>query len=165
MKEFNQAAGFDFDLETLSSLANNRAAIALYDVGKLEFVFIAPVSDEVFTATKFVQNKEKFTAETLTGGTEIFRTNIEADRGRQKQELIFTHTKDRLIVATSEKLLAQTLNNIGGEKPKNRLIDEPDFAALKDKITTHIVSVWANQTALNEDYYFRRYWLMSDVEI
>ncbi len=59
-KEFNEAAGFDLDLETVSAFSQNRAAIALYDVGKLEFVFIAPVSDEIFTATKLFQNKEKF---------------------------------------------------------------------------------------------------------
>ncbi|CAN5839763.1 hypothetical protein BH20ACI4_BH20ACI4_21400 [soil metagenome] len=163
-REFNEAAGFDFDLETVSAFSQTKAALALYDVGKIEFVFIAPVSDVIFTATKLFQNKENFTSETLADGTEIFRKNIEADRGRQKQELIFTHSRDRLIIATSEKLLAQTLNNINGEKSKNRLIDEPDFAALKDKVTTHIATVWANQTALNEDYYFRRYWLMSDVE-
>ena len=103
-REFNEAAGFDFDSETVSALSQNRAAIALYDVGKLEFVFIAPVSDEIFAATKFVQNKEKFTSETLDDGTEIFRVNVEADRGRQKQELLFTHLNDRLIIATSAKL-------------------------------------------------------------
>lgn len=163
-REFNEAAGFDFDLETVSAFSQNRAAIALYDAGKLEFVFIAPVSGEIFTATKLFQNKEKFEAETLEDGTEIYRAAVKADRGRQKQDLLFTHTKDRLIVATSEKLLAQTVRNIGGENRKNRLIDEPDFAALKDKTATHAASVWLNQTALNDDYYFRRYWLMSGVE-
>ena len=163
-REFNDAAGFDFDLETIAGLSQNRAAVALYDVGKLEFVFIAPVSGEVFAATKFMQNSEKFTAERFDDGTEFYRVKVEADRGRQKQELLFTHIKDRLIVVTSEKLLAQTFRNINGEKSKNRLIDEPDFAAIKNKMTTHTASVWLDQTALNDDYYFRRYWLMSDIE-
>lgn len=163
-QEFNAAVGFDLDLETVSGFAQKRAAVAIYDIGRLEFVFIAPVSDEIFTATKLFQNKEKFSSEQLENGIEIFRAEVETDRGRQKQELVFTHAKDRLIAATSEKLLVQTLGNITGENSKNRLFDEPDFAALKDKITTHAATVWANQTALNEDYYFRRYWLMSDVE-
>lgn len=164
LREFNTAAGFDFDLETLSGFSQNRAAVALYDVGKLEFVFIAPASDEIFRATKLFQLKDKFASETLDDGTEIFRLAVEADRGRQKQELIFTHLQDRMIIATSEKLLAQTLDNINENKSKNRLIDEPDFAELNGKITTHTASVWLNQIALNEDYYFRRYWLMSEVE-
>ncbi len=162
-QEFNDATGFPIDFEVLSNLTGNRASIALYDVGKLEFVFIAPVSDELFAATKFVQNQDKFTEETLSDGTIIYRTTVEADRGRQKQELIFTNTKGRFILATSEKLLSQTLNNINGKPTKNRLIDEPSFKSLSEKIEPHTATVWLNQTALNDDYYFKRYWLMSDV--
>ncbi len=117
-QEFSDAAGFPIDLEMLGKLTGNQAALAIYDVGKLEFVFIAPVSDEVFAATKFAANREKFTEETLDHGTTIYRATVEADRGRQKQELIFTQLKGRFILATSEKLLAQTLNNIKGGKGK-----------------------------------------------
>lgn len=163
-QEFNTAAGFQFDLETLSGLANDQAAIALYDVGKLEFVFLAPVSDEVFAATKFLQNKDKFTEETLIDGTIVYRAAVEADRGRQKQELIFTNSKGRLIIATSQKLLAQTLDNVAGKSNKNRLADEPSFQLLSSEISPHTAAVWLDQKLLNEDYYFKRYWLMSDAE-
>ncbi|HSK72624.1 MAG TPA: hypothetical protein VK892_13055 [Pyrinomonadaceae bacterium] len=163
-EEFSGAAGFPIDLEAISGLAQNRAAIALYDIGKLEFVFIAPLSDEIFAATKFAQNRGKFSEETLDDGTIVYRLPVEADRGRQKQELIFTSMKGRFILATSEKLLAGILNNINEKQAKNRLIDEPSFSVLKDKIEPHIASVWINQAALNHDYYFKRYWLMSEVE-
>ena len=162
--EFNDAAGFSIDLETVSSLAGNQAAIAFYDVGKLEFVFIAPVSDEIFAATKFAQNRERFAEETLADDTLIYRVNVEADHGRQIQELIFTQIKGRLVIATSENLLVQTLGNINGKQSKNRLIDEPSFKALSGKIEPHSATVWLDQKALNDDYYFKHYWLMSDVE-
>lgn len=163
-QEFNDAAGFSIDLETVGSLAGNQAAIAFYDVGKLEFVFIAPVSDEIFAATKFAQKREKFTAQTLGDGTIIYRVSVEADRGRQKQELIFTQVKGRLVIATSEKLIVQTLGNINGSRTKNRLTAEPSFKVLSGKIETHSATVWLDQKALNDDYYFKHYWLMSDVE-
>lgn len=163
-EEFNAATGFAIDLEIVSGLAQNKAAIALYDVGKLEFVFIAPVSDAVFAASRFAQNQSNFEMETLDDGTNIYRRAVEADRGRQKQELIFTNAKGRFILATSEKLLAQTLNNINGKSAKNRLTDEPSFKALSEKTAPQMATVWVNQTALNEDYYFKRYWLMSDVK-
>ncbi len=162
--EFDTAAGFPLNLETFSKLANKQAAIAVYDIGKLEFVFAAPVTDEVFAATKFVQNKDKFTEETLSDGTTIYRAAVEADRGRQKQELIFTNAKGRFILATSEKLLMQTLNNINGGKTKNRLINEPNFKILSEQTVAHTATVWVNQTALNDDYYFKHYWLMSDAK-
>jgi len=163
-QEFNAASGFPIDFETLGGLTENRASIALYDIGKLEFVFIAPVSDEIFAATKFVQNQDKFSTETLEDGTIIYRANVEADRGRQKQELIFTSLKGRFLLATSEKLLAQTLNNINGKESKNRLSAEPSFNILSEKIEPHTATVWVNQTALNDDYYFKHYWLMPETE-
>ena len=163
-QEFNAATGFPIDLETTAKLANNQAAIAVYDIGKMEFVFVAPVSEEIFAATKFFQNKDKFTEETLPDGTTIYRAAVEADRGRQKQELIFTSVKGRFVLATSEKLLMQTLNNINGGAAKNRLSDEPDFKILSAKTAPHTATVWVNQTALNDDYYFKHYWLMSDVK-
>ena len=162
-EEFSTAAGFPIDLETLGALAETKAAVALYDIGKLEFVFIAPVSDEIFAATKFVQNQDKFAAETLSDGTIIYRANVEADRGRQRQQLVFTHLKNRFVAATSEKLLAQTLDNINEKSAKNRLIDEPAFKILSEKTEPHTATVWVNQSALNDDYYFKQYWLMSDV--
>ncbi|HEX8734026.1 MAG TPA: hypothetical protein VF721_01800 [Pyrinomonadaceae bacterium] len=163
-EEFSAACGFPVDLETVSGLAQNKAAIALYDIGKIEFVFIAPVSDEIFAASGFAQNQANFEEETLGDGTIIYRKSVEADRGRQKQELIFTNVKGRFILATSEKLLALTLNNINGKASKNRLIDEPSFKALTEKSAAQTATVWVNQAALNKDYYFKRYWLMSDVK-
>jgi hypothetical protein len=163
-QEFNNASGFPLDVETLSSLTENRASIALYDIGKLDFVFIAPVSDEVFAATKFIQNQDKFSEETLEDGTIIYRANVEADRGRQKQELIFTNLKGRFVLVTNEKLLVQTLNNINGNKLKNRLVDTPSFKILSEKTELHTAAVWVNQKILNNDYYFKHYWLMLDIK-
>jgi hypothetical protein len=163
-EEFSEASGFPLDLETIAGLANNQAAMAIYDIGKLDFVFIAPVSDEVFAATKFMKNQDKFTEETLEDGTKIYRAAVDADRGRQRQELIFTNSKGRFILATSEKLLAQTLNNINDNKNKNRLIDEPLFKSLSEKIEPHSATVWVKQSILNDNYYFKRYWLMSDAK-
>lgn len=162
-REFNDAAGFSFDLETIAQLAANQASLAVYDIGKLEFVFIAPISDEIFAATKFAGNREKFSEETLDDGTIIYRTSVKADRGRQKQELIFAQIKDRFVLTTNEKLLKQTLNNINGSTRKNRLSDEPLFKTVSENQEPHAATVWINQTALNDDYYFKRYWLMSDV--
>jgi hypothetical protein len=161
-QEFNEAVGFSLDLETVGGLAEKRAAIGIYDVGKLEFVFIAPVSSEIFTATKFFLNKEQFEEKLLENGTSVFSLDVAADRGRESQKLLFASVKERFVLATSEKLLLQTVNNINGKTNKNRLIDEPSFKSLTENLKPNLVSVWVSQTALNKDYYFKRYWLMPD---
>ncbi len=162
--EFVTAVGFPIDLETISALAEKQAAVAIYDIGKLEFVFIAPMNEQIFAATKFAQNQDKFTIEALEDGTNIYRVSVEADRGRQKQELIFTYLKDHFVLTTSQKLLVQTLDNFNSKSRKNRLFDEPSFSALRSQIEPHTATVWVNQTALNDDYYFKRYWLMSEIK-
>ncbi len=162
--EFEQAGGFPFDLETVAALADKRAAVALYDIGKIEFVFVAPMSDEVFAATKFAQNQMNFEEQTLDDKTIIYRARVEADRGRQRQDLIFCHLKNHFIVATSETLLGRTLENINGKSKKTSLADEPTFAALAGRTAPRLATVWANQTALNDDYYFKHYWLGADEE-
>ena len=164
-EEFSSGIGFPIDTETLGGLAENRAAVALYDIGKLEFVFIAPVSAEIFAATKFAQHQNKFAEEISGDGTRIYRATVEADRARQKQELIYANANGRFVLATSEKLLAQTLNNINGKNGgANRLADEPSFKILSAETEPRAATVWVNQTALNQDYYFKRYWLMSEIE-
>ncbi|HEX8289891.1 MAG TPA: hypothetical protein VF556_18060 [Pyrinomonadaceae bacterium] len=162
-EEFNSAAGFPVDLGVLGGLTEKSASVALYDIGKLDFVFIAPISGEVFAATKFVQNQDKFKEETLEDGTVFYRANVESDRGRQKQEIIFTYAKGRFVLTTSENLLFRTLANINGSAAKNNLSAEPLFKNLSEKAEPHSATVWVNQTALNNDYYFKRYWLMSDI--
>jgi hypothetical protein len=164
-KEFNEGAGFDFDLETVSGFADNRAAIAVYDIGRLEFVFVAPVSDKLFAATMLMKDSDgRFTSEEYDGGIKVYRTAIEADRGRQKQELLFTNIKGRLVIATSEKLLVRTIDNISGKDSNDRLTDDPAFSRLRETLSPHTFTVWLNQTALNSDYYFKRYWLMSSLD-
>lgn len=159
-QEFNEAVGFPLDLETVGAFAEKRAAIGIYDIGKLEFVFIAPASNEIFTATKFFQNKEQFEEKLLENGTSIFSANVAADHGRQPQKLLFANVKGRFVLATSEKLLLQTVNNINGKTTKNALTDEPSFKDLAENSKPNLFSVWVNQTTLNQDYYFKHYWLM-----
>lgn len=162
-QEFNDGAGFSFDFDTISGFAQNRAALAIYDIGKLEFVFIAPVSDEIFAATMLMQNSARFNTEEIDGLPTIYRIAVDADRGRQKQELLFTNVKGRLIIATSERLLARTILNVTGRSNKDRLSDDPTFRRLSNAIEPHEAAIWLNQAALNNDYYFKRYWLMGNV--
>lgn len=163
-EEFGTASRFPIDSEMLATLSDKRAALALYDVGKLDFVLIAPVSEEVFKLTKFAQNRANFTEQIFDDGTIIYRVGVEADYGRQKQELIFCHLKNRFVLTTSEILMAQTLKNINDSESMNSLFDEADFSSLSKESHTDLLSVWVNQTALSEDYYFKRYWLMGEAE-
>ena len=163
-QEFCDAGGFSIDLDAISSISETRAAIAVYDIGRLDLVFIAPVNDEIFAASQFFQNQSQFEQTKLEDGTVFYSKNVEADRGRQKQKIVFANTQGRFILATSEKLLFQTLATISGKNVKSSLAAEPAFKVLSEKVKPHTATVWVDQAKLNDDYYFKHYWLSGNVE-
>ncbi len=152
------------NLELLSNLSETRAAAAVYDIGKMELVFIAPMSDEKILASAFFQSIANFEEIKLDDETTVFTREIEVDRARQKQKLLFTNFRGRFILATSEKRFLQTLENIKAKTPKNRLSAEPSFKQLAEKTKPNLATIWLDQKKLNEDWYFKHYWLMSETE-
>ncbi|HMZ22351.1 MAG TPA: hypothetical protein PLD20_30750, partial [Blastocatellia bacterium] len=164
-EEFNSATGFSIDLAAFNSVADNQAAIAVYDIGKLDLMLIAPMSEAKLEACVFFQGKDKFDEVELPDGTTYYLHDVEADRGRQKQHIAFAGVKGRFVLSTSESLLLRTIANINGNQgraKKDRLNDEPSFQSLAKTVTPHFVTVWVEQAKLNDDWYFNHYWLMSD---
>jgi hypothetical protein len=162
--EFNDALGFMLDAGALTGTAENKAALAVYDIGRLDLVFIAPLGEEKFAATKFFEGQGQFEERELPDGTSYYSLDVEADRGRQKQQLAFASLRGRFVLATSERLLLRTLANINGKAQKDSLSDDPAFKSLSEKALPHFVSVWVDQSKLNGDWYFKHYWLMRNPE-
>jgi len=162
--EINEAIGISPDLDFLTNLSENKAAFAIYDIGKMEFVFIAPMSEEKILATNLFQMQTDFEEIRLDGETSVYSKEIEIDRTRQRQKILFTNFRGRLILATSEKYFLQTLDNIKGKTPKNRLSNEVSFNQVAEKTKPKLATFWLNQQKLNADWYFKNYWLMSAPE-
>src|SRR5262245_4604890 len=163
-EEFNAAAGFSLGASAFGAIADNRAAIAVYDIGRLDLVIIAPLGEAKFAATQFFQAKDGFEEIEAPGGAVYYLRDVEADSGRQKQQIGFARLKGRFILASSEKLLLRAIANIGGRAKKDRMTDEPALQTLSKTVTPHFITVWVNQTQLNEDWYFNRYWAMRNAE-
>jgi hypothetical protein len=163
-QEISSSVGFFTDLDILATISENKAAVAVYDVGKIEFVFIAPMSEEKILASSFFANSSNFEEIKLDDGTIVHTLETEVDRQRQKQKILFTNFRGRFILATTEKYFLQTLENIEGKSPKNRLSETLNFKQLAQKTTPNLATVWLDQTKLNDDWYFKHYWLMSGGE-
>ena len=162
-EEFNSAVGFTLDALTVSAATENTAALAVYDVGRLEMVFVAPVTEEKLAATKFFAGADQFEETELPDGTSYYSRAVEADRGRREQKFCFASARGRLILATSEPLLLRTLANINGKSKRDRLSDDPSFRNLTAGGASHFLTVWMDQTKLNDDWYFKKYWVMRNV--
>src|SRR6185503_1862265 len=137
---------------------------AVYDIGQLDLVFIAPLSEEKIALTQFFKNKDQFEEAEAPDGAVYYRQTVEADHGRQKQVLAFATISGRFILASNENLLLRTIANIDRRNSKDSLADDPAFSSLSQKLKPHFVTVWVDQTKLNNDYYFKHYWLMQNTD-
>lgn len=162
-EEFNNALGFPLDLTTLGSSTDGAAAVAVYDIGQLDLLFVAPISEEKVALTQFFQSKDQFEEAETPDGTPYYSHTVEADRGRQKQVLAFATVNGRFLVGTNEKLFLRALANIKKRATNDSMAADPTFRTLSRKLNPHFATVWVDQSRLNADYYFKHYWLMRDV--
>jgi hypothetical protein len=164
-EEFNTALGFPLDVATISGTSETKAALAVYDIGQFDLVFVAPQSEDKIALTQFFVNKDQFEEAEAPDGSVYYRQPVDADRGRQKQVLAFTSVSGRFILATNENLLLRTIANISRKNPKDSLADDPAFKRLSEKVKPHFLTIWVDQSKLNQDYYFKHYWLMQNVDV
>jgi hypothetical protein len=162
--EFNDAIGFPLDALTVGEAAENRAALAIYDIGRLEMVLVAPIGEDKLAATKFFQNTDQFEETELPDGTAYYSRDVDVEGGRRQQKFAFAFVHGRIILATSEQLLLRTLSNINGKSKNDRLSDDPSFKNLSAEVVPHSLTIWMDQAKLNNDWYFKRYWLLRNVE-
>jgi hypothetical protein len=163
-EEFNNALGFSLDLGTLGSSTDGAAAVAIYDIGRLDLLFVAPISEEKVALTQFFKSKDQFEEMETEDGTPYYSQAVEADRGRQKQVLAFAIVNGRFLLGTNEKLFLRTLANIKSRATKDSIADDPTFKSLSGKVKPHFATIWVDQSKLNADYYFKHYWLMQNVD-
>ena len=163
-EEFNSALGFQIDLTSITGATESKAAVAVYDIGQLDLVFIAPLSEDKSALTQFVTNKDHFEEVEAPGGSVYYRQAVEADRGRQKQVLAFATLNGRFILSSNENLLLRTIANVNRPNQKDTLAADPAFTNLSRKLKPHFVTVWVDQQKLNHDYYFKHYWLPQNVD-
>src|ERR1051325_7795008 len=163
-EEFNNSLGFQLDTAAITGATETKAALAVYDIGQFNLVFIAPLSEEKIALTQFFTNKDRFEEIKGPDGAVYYRQAFEADHGRQKQVLAFATLDGRFILASDENLLLRTIANINHPKSKDSLADDPAFTKLSQKLKPHFVTVWVDQAKLNHDYYFRHYWLLQNMD-
>jgi len=162
-EEFNNALGFPLNLSTIGSSTDGAAAVAVYDIGQLDLLFVAPISEEKVALTQFFTSKDQFEEMETPDGTPYYSHTVEADRGRQKQVLAFATVNGRFLLGTNEKLFLRAIANIKRRRTNDSIADDPTFRTLSQKMKPHFATIWVDQARLNVDYYFKHYWLMQNV--
>lgn len=107
--EFSTAAGVPANVDLLHQVAGKQSAVAVYDIGKLQFLYITRLASGDATQSALWQTRSKFETRSAAGVNFFYRQ--EPDSGR---EVAFASTGDYLLLATREDLLAGALQLLTG---------------------------------------------------
>jgi hypothetical protein len=156
--QFAAAAGLPPDMNFASQVAGTHSALALYDIGNLQFLYITYLPSAKSMQTQLWQTRAKFEPRNAAG------VNFYARRDPESQkEVAFAVTGDYLLLATRADLVAGALQLISGSKDRT-IETEPWFAqtvlAAKEPGDLRMV---LNLEKIVPSPYFRTYWAQQNI--
>jgi hypothetical protein len=156
--QFAAAAGLPPDMNFTSQVAGAHSALALYDIGNLQFLYITYLPSAKSMQTQLWQTRAKFEPRNAAGVNFYVRRDPES-----RKEVAFAVTGDYLLLATRADLLAGALQLISGSKDRT-VETEPWFAqtvsAAKEPGDLRMV---LNLEKIVPSPYFRTYWAQQNI--
>jgi hypothetical protein len=156
--QFSTAAGVPSSADLLRQVVGKQTVLALYDIGKLQFLYVTrhPAAD--FTQSSLWQTRSKFETRTAGGVDFFYRKDPDSDR-----EVAFAVTGDYLLLATREDLMAGALELLAGSK--NHAVSEEAWwsrtvAAADAPGDLRMV---LNLEKIVPSPYFRSYWIQRNI--
>ncbi|HWX53007.1 MAG TPA: hypothetical protein VN176_00305 [Verrucomicrobiae bacterium] len=109
--EFASAAGSPPDMKFLDQAAGKESAIAIYDIGELQFLYVTHLPSRSFVHSPLWLSRNKF--QSRSAGGKPFFSRSDADSGRV---VAFAVVGDYLILGTKDDLVAGALELYSGSK-------------------------------------------------
>jgi hypothetical protein len=151
-QEFATAAGFAPDMSLVDAAAGTNSALALYDIGTLEFLYITRMPAAGAYQSLLWQSRAKFQPR-QSGGIDYYV------RQQQRRIAAFAVTNDLLLIATGEQALASALQLIAGQSPP-AMKQEPWYQrATAAQPTPGELRMVLNFDRVAKTPYFRSYWV------
>jgi hypothetical protein len=157
-KQFAVAAGAPPDMALLDSVAGGQSALALYDIGNLEFLYITRMPSAHAVQNVLWTNREKFEPRKAADVPYYVRTEPEKNR-----LVAFATSGDYLLLATREDLMASALGLLSG-KSLPRLPDENWYkSAVSAAGPAGDLRLVLNVPLLVKSPHFRSYWIERNI--
>jgi hypothetical protein len=156
--QFAAAAGLPPDMNFLSQVAGTRSAVALYDIGNLQFLYITYLPSAKSMQTTLWQTRAKFEPRSA-GGVNFY---VRRDPESQK-EVAFAVSGDYLLLATREDLLAGALQLMSGSQ--NRTVESEQWWAQSVAAAGALgdLRMVLNLEKIVPSPYFRTYWVQQNI--
>lgn len=162
LREFEQGAGIEFTEDQAISMAGGQSAATLYDMGKVELVYISELPLAQATATMLFKQSPRFDSH-RRGNFEYFVQELATDGGRLRQGLCFSASDGKLIITTTEPLMQRTLDNLINRSAADATDHlagsmSPVLAVAQD-FTPHDMTLWVDAPRLRDQRFFGTYWV------
>ena len=112
--EFSKAAGVPVGTDLLHQVAGRQSVLSLYDIGKLQFLYITRLASADSMQSALWQTRSQFETRTAGGVNFFYRKDTGSDR-----EVAFAVTGEHLLLATREDLMAGALQLLAGDKAQS----------------------------------------------
>lgn len=157
--EFSTAATIPTDENLLMSVAGRQSALALYDIGNLEFVYLTRMDEAEIEATPLWRVRDKFEPRT-EGNAQFF---VHQDR-QSNRTAAFAARDGWLVLGTRADLVAGVLDRLAGAQ-SHSLSDEAWYAdALQQaKRPADDLRMVINLEKVVPSPYFRSYWIQRNI--
>jgi len=156
-KDIETAIGIGLDENRLAELAGRESAVSIYDIGKIEIVFVTEIARARAVASALFKQAPQF-QERSADGTAYYARDVSTDGGRLNQQFCFAYIDGKLIVTTTEGLMLRAIANT--KTASDSLLS--DVVALAEQakgFAAHDVTMWLDQSRLNSNRYFDNYWI------
>ena len=156
--QFTAAAGLPPDANFLRQMAGRQSALAIYDIGKLQFLYITQLSAGQSAQSGLWQTRAKF--ETRSAGEVTFYFRRDPESG---SEVAFAVNGDHVILATREDLMAGALQLMTGSK--DRAVEAERWWSQSVSATGPAgdLRMVLNLEKIVPSPYFRSYWIQRNI--
>ncbi len=153
-QQFAVAAGAPPDMALLDSVAGGQSALAIYDIGNLEILYITRMPSARAVQNALWTNRGQFEPRKAADASYYVRTEPEKNR-----LVAFATSGDYLVLATREDLMAGALGLLSG-KSQPRLPDEIWYkSAIAAAGPVGDLRMVLNLPLLEKSPHFRSYWI------
>jgi hypothetical protein len=156
--QFAAAAGLPPDMDFLSQVSGRHSAMALYDIGNLQFLYITYLPSAKSMETTLWQARAKFEPRSAGGFAFYLRRDPES-----KREVAFAISGDYLLLATRQDLMAGALQLMSGES--DRTIESEPWWVQSTSAADQAgdLRMALDLEKLVPNGYFRTYWVQQNI--
>ncbi len=156
--EFATAAGVPPDMDLLGSVAGAESALALYDIGNLQFLYITKLPSARALETALWRTRSSYETRNAAGLDYFIKTDPASRR-----VAAFAATKDYLLLATREDLMSGALTLLAGQ-PGAAVASERWYAeTVRRAGASGDLRLVMNLPAVAKSPHFRSYWIQRNV--